>query len=97
MNRRHDLLALLAGAVLFISLVSPAPANTPTSFGLAGKVTGLPGGNRIEVDGRTYTVVPGSEAAQRIKDLHVGDRVDFKLEGAGGSDKVVNVNVHSAR
>ena len=92
MNRRHDFLALLAGTVLFIAAASPAPANIPTSLGQTGVVTGLPGGNRVEVDGRVYTIPSGSEAAQRIKELHVGDRVDFKLEG---SDKVVKVNVHA--
>ena len=92
MNRRHAFLALLASAVLLISLASPALANIPTSLGQTGTVTGLPGGNRIEVDGRIYTIPSGSEAAQRIKDLHVGDRVDLKLEGSG---KVTKVNVHA--
>ncbi len=92
MNRRHDFLALLAGAVFFISLASSAPANVPTSLGQTGTVTGLPGGDRIEVDGRMYTIPSGSEAAQRLRDLHVGDRVDLKVEG---SNKVTQVNVHA--
>ena len=92
MSRGRNFLALLAGAVFFISLADFAPANVPTSLGLTGKVTGLPGGDRVEVDGRVYTVPAGSEAAQHIKDLHIGDQVDFKLEGA---DKVVKVNVHA--
>ena len=99
MIRRQDILAFLAGAMLSISLGSPAPANVPTSFGLTGKVTALPGGNQIEVDGRMYTIVSGSEAVQRINGLHVGDVVDFKLEGAapGRSNKVTSVNVHTTR
>jgi hypothetical protein len=99
MIRRQDFLAFLAGAMLFMSLGSPAPANVPTSFGLTGKVTGLPGGSQIEVDGRMYTIVSGSEAAQRIQGLHVGDVVDLKLEGAapGRSNKATSFNVHTTR
>ena len=99
MIRRQDFLAFLAGAMFFMSLGSPAPANVPTSFGLTGTVTAPPSGDRIEVDGRTYTIVSGSEAAQRIKGLHVGDVVDFKLEGAapGRSNKVTSFNVHTTR
>jgi len=98
MSHRHELLALLASAAFLTTLATPVSANTPAFPQLTGKVTGLPGGNRIEVDGHTYTVVSGTEATEHIKSLHIGDVVGLKLEGptAGHSSNVVKIDAHPA-
>jgi hypothetical protein len=99
MNSRCNLLALLAGAVFLTSVANPAPANMLVSPSLTGRITGLPGGNRVEVDGRMYTIASSSGASEQVKHMHIGDVVDLTLDGAvpGHSSNVVQIHVHLAR
>ena len=113
MSLRPSLQALLTGTIglmtlstlatvttlaTLTTLTTPASANTPYFPQLTGKVTALPGGNRSEVDGHTYTIVSGSDATERVKSLHIGDLVDLELEGADAahSSNVVKIDAHPA-
>jgi hypothetical protein len=52
---------------------------------VAGQITALPGGDRIEVSGKTYHVKSGSAAEQALGKLSTGQQVQLTFDGAPGS------------
>jgi len=63
---------------------------------LSGTLTATPASDTIEVDHRIYHVKPGSLAAQELRGLYEGQRVEVVLDGppAGKSSTVVKITLH---
>jgi hypothetical protein len=80
---------LAAGATQANQLAGPVVTGTLTSIQ----------GDSITVDGQTYTIAPGSPAADELSSLTTGQRVDVQLNGPASSPdtEVTNVTVHEGQ
>lgn len=91
------LASLLAASMTAAMLASGAArANQVPGPTVTGYVTSVQGTDSITVDGQTYTIAPGSPAADELSSISPGQRVDVQLDGPASSPdcEVVNVAVH---
>jgi hypothetical protein len=91
------LVAILAFGTA-VAVLSPegARANQLAGPVVTGTVTAIQGTDSITIGGQTYTVAPGSPAAQELGSLSPGEQVDAVLNGPASSSasQVVSVVVH---
>jgi hypothetical protein len=80
---------LAAGTIQANQLAGPVVTGTLTSIQ----------GDSITVDGQTYTIAPGSPAADELSSLSTGQRVDVQLNGPASSPdtEVTNVTMHEGQ
>jgi hypothetical protein len=98
MRRIKIIPVLAAGMAAAILAAGAAQANQIPGQVVTGYVSSIQG-DSITVDGQTYTVAPGSPAADELASLSSGQKVDVQLNGpASSSDsQVVNVVVHQGQ
>ena len=89
------LAATMAAALLAAGI---AQANQLAGPVVTGTLTSIQG-NSITVNGQTYTIAPGSPAADELSSLTTGQRVDVQLNGPAASPdtEVTNVTVHEGQ
>lgn len=91
------LLAAAAAATLALSLTpGTALANKPV-YNVSGKVTAVPIGHKISVNGRTYRVQANSPAERQINDIYRGESVRVDLSGPADARSSKAVAIHAAR
>ncbi len=89
------LAATMAAALL---AAGTAQANQLAGPVVTGTLTSIQG-DSITVNGQTYTIAPGSPAADELSSLTTGQRVDVQLNGPASSPdtEVTNVTVHEGQ
>lgn len=87
--------AIMAAAVL---TAGTAHANQLAGPVVTGYLTSVQG-DSITVNGQTYTIAPGSPAADELSALSPGQRVDVQLNGPASAPdtEVTNVTVHAGQ
>jgi hypothetical protein len=90
-------LKLIAALWLSASVAAPAHASRVPDL-VTGKVTALPGGAQLVVNGKTYYLRLDGNALEELQSVHVGDTVDLVLDGPpqGSTTKVVAINEHTS-
>jgi hypothetical protein len=94
--RLHRIIpALAAGIVTAMLAAGTAHANQLAGPIVTGYLTSVQG-DSITINGQTYTVAPGSPAADELSSLSPGQRVDVQLNGpaAEPGTEVINVALH---
>ncbi len=97
--RIFRMMPMLAAAMAAAMLAAgAAPANQLAGPVVTGYLTSIQG-DSITVNGQTYTVAPGSPAADELRSLSPGQRVDVQLNGPASSPdtEVTNVTVHAGQ
>ena len=63
---------------------------------VTGKVTALPGGAQLVVDGKTYYLRLDGQALAQLQSVRVGETVDLALDGPpqATASKVVTIREH---
>lgn len=90
--------ALAVAMAAAMLTASAAQANQLAGPVVTGYVTSIQG-DSITVNGQTYTIAPGSPAADELSSLSPGQRVDVQLNGPASSPdtEVVNVASHEGQ
>ena len=91
MKARHELLALLAAAML-MGGGSPG-ANTVPGDIIAGNLTALNGRQSLNIEGHTYRLKDGSPAVTAAAHLSPGQPVTVQLDGPASSPSSQVINV----
>jgi len=89
---------LAATMAVAILAAGPARANQLAGPVVTGTLTSIQG-DSITVDGQTYSIAPGSPAADELSSLATGQRVDLQLNGPADAPdtEVTNVTVHQGQ
>lgn len=95
MSTRSRFLASAAVSASLLLGAGSAFAARVTNTTLTGSVTAV-SGLSITINGRTYQVAPGSQAASVIAQVQPGENVDVRLDGPVNSPSthIVNVSPH---
>jgi hypothetical protein len=90
--------ALAAAMAAAMLAAGAAQANQLAGPIVTGYLTSIQG-DSITVNGQTYTVAPGSPAAEELSSLSPGQRVDVQLNGPASSPdtEVVNLALHEGQ
>jgi hypothetical protein len=90
--------ALAAAMAAAMLAAGPVQANQLAGPVVTGYLTSIQG-DSITVNGQTYTIAPGSPAADELSSLSSGQRVDVQLNGPASSPdtEVTNVTVHEGQ
>jgi hypothetical protein len=91
LKARHELLALLAAAML-MGGGSPG-ANTVPGDIIAGNLTALNGRQSLNIEGHTYRLKDGSPAVTAAARLSAGQPVTVQLDGPASSPSSQVINV----
>jgi hypothetical protein len=97
--RTFRIAPMLAAAVAAVMLAAgAAQANQLAGPVVTGYLTSVQG-DSITINGQTYTVAPGSPAADELSSLVAGQRVDVQLNGPASAPdtEVTNVTVHQGQ
>jgi hypothetical protein len=97
-HRSHKLKITLASGTLALCLLPSVGWSTrPVTPPVAGQITALPGGNEIEIAGRTYHIERGSPAEKTLSHLSTGQQVHLLLDPSQDSTKaeVVAIRIDS--
>jgi hypothetical protein len=90
-------ITLAAGTLALCMLPNVGWSTRPVTAPVAGEITGLPGGEEIEVANHTYHVKQGSAAEKAMNNLSIGQQVHLLLDDAADPSKaeVVGISVDS--
>lgn len=90
---------LMAAAVLATGVFGLWPgtalANKPV-YSVSGKVTTVPVGSKITVNGRTYPIAPHSPAVAQVQQVVEGETVRVTLNGPADAPTTKVVTIHAA-
>ena len=89
------LAATVAAAALAFGLAPGTAWAEKPVFNVSGKVTAVPIGRKITVNGRTYRIAAGSQARKQVNQLARGDTVRVILDGPPGSRSSKVVAIHA--
>jgi len=78
-TRSRFLVSAVVSASLLLGAASASAARV-TNTTLTGQVTAV-SGQSITINGRTYQVAPGSQAASAMQQVQPGENVDVRFDG----------------
>lgn len=93
------LTAAVAASILACVLEPGTALASKAYYILSGQVTAPPVGRQIAVNGRTYRIAPGTQAANAVNEVVEGETVQMVFNGpvGSGSSKVVVIHELSGR
>lgn len=88
------LMAALATAALALGFAPGAALASKMVYAVSGQVTATPVGSTITVNGASYRIAPGSQAATEVTQVVVGETVQLFFDGPPASTSAQVVVIH---
>lgn len=88
------LVAAVAAATLAIGLEPGTALASKAYYVLTGQVTAPPVGRQIAVNGQTYPIASGSQAATEVNEVVEGENVQLTFNAPVGSSSAQVVAIH---
>jgi hypothetical protein len=95
MSRKKFVALVVAVIAEAIVLIQPVLAARVVDFVSKGRVTAVSGNDHVTVDGKSYAVEQGTQAAAVLQGLRVGQVIEARFSGPPDSSlsKVIMINV----